>query len=277
MKCSSCDLETYMPFKCPYCEQYFCVEHRLPENHACPESWRARAPRDRSPPLLTGKKGSGSPVFEHKITYAQPGYRGGGVISFSHTELKHLLAGGLLTLAIGLSMPLWWGTDFYASPLPLIVLAFLFAVSFLSHELAHKVAAQQYGLWAEFRITPFGALITLLSTISPFKIISPGTVIVAGVADKDVIGRTAVVGPVTNIVFALAFFVITHLVQVTHVMSYALMYTVMINAFIALFNLLPFGILDGFKVFEWNKLVWLIIFTLSIVLTIYGATSFSLF
>jgi Zn-dependent protease len=216
-------------------------------------------------------------VFEHRVTYAQPVYRSSGIISFSHTELKHLLVGGLLTLAIGLSMPLWWGAGFYASPLPLIVLAFLFAVSFLSHELAHKVAAQQYGLWAEFRITPYGALITLLSTISPFKIISPGTVVVAGVADKGIIGRTAVVGPVTNIVFALVFFFITQLVQVTGVMGYALMYTVMINAFIALFNLLPFGILDGYKVFEWNKIIWLIVFIPSIVLTVYGATSFSFF
>ena len=216
-------------------------------------------------------------MFEHGVTYAQPVYRGRGVISFSHTELKHLLVGGLLTLAIGLSMPLWWGTGFYSSPLPLIVLAFLFSISFLSHELAHKVAAQHYGLWAEFRITPYGALITLLSTISPFKIISPGTVVVAGVADKDVIGRTAVVGPLTNIVFALIFFVLTQLVQVTGIMRWVLLYTVMINAFIALFNLLPFGILDGFKVFAWNKAVWFTVFIPSIALTIFSATSFSFF
>lgn len=276
VKCVSCDVETYMPFKCPYCGQHFCVEHRLPENHDCPESWRARAPREKPLPVLTGKKGRGRPRFEHSVTYAQPAYRNNRVISFSKTELKHLVIGGLLTLAIGLSMPLWWERSFYASPLPLIVLALLFAVSFLSHEIAHKLAAQQYGLWAEFRITTYGALITLLSIISPFKIISPGTVIVAGMADKKVIGKTAVAGPLTNITFALLFLAITQLARVPGAMGEALMYTMLINAFIALFNLLPFGILDGFKVFEWNKVVWLTVFAPSIALTIYSATSFPL-
>ena len=27
-----------LPFKCPYCGKYFCIEHRLPENHNCPNS-----------------------------------------------------------------------------------------------------------------------------------------------------------------------------------------------------------------------------------------------
>ncbi|MFB6075639.1 MAG: rhomboid family intramembrane serine protease [Candidatus Aenigmatarchaeota archaeon] len=39
MKCSYCgkDLdEEGMPFKCKFCSEYFCAEHRLPENHDCP-------------------------------------------------------------------------------------------------------------------------------------------------------------------------------------------------------------------------------------------------
>ena len=28
------------------------------------------------------------------------------------------------------------------------------------------------------------------------------------------------------------------------------------NAWIAMFNLLPFGVLDGQKIFDWNKVVW---------------------
>jgi len=32
-----------LPFKCRYCGEYFCVEHQLPENHACPglDDWKA--------------------------------------------------------------------------------------------------------------------------------------------------------------------------------------------------------------------------------------------
>jgi len=35
-KCAFCGKEVSMPFVCPYCGQTFCAEHRLPENHDCP-------------------------------------------------------------------------------------------------------------------------------------------------------------------------------------------------------------------------------------------------
>jgi len=34
-KCSFCDKDTLMPFKCKYCGNDFCTQHRLPENHEC--------------------------------------------------------------------------------------------------------------------------------------------------------------------------------------------------------------------------------------------------
>jgi Zn-dependent protease len=40
-----------------------------------------------------------------------------------------------------------------------------------------------------------------------------------------------------------------------------------INAFMALFNLIPFGVLDGLKVFRWNKQVWLVLLALAALLT----------
>lgn len=36
-KCAYCDRVVYLPYKCNYCGQYFCDEHRLPFNHNCPE------------------------------------------------------------------------------------------------------------------------------------------------------------------------------------------------------------------------------------------------
>ena len=35
-KCQLCKKDVFMPFQCSYCGQYFCDEHRLPENHLCP-------------------------------------------------------------------------------------------------------------------------------------------------------------------------------------------------------------------------------------------------
>jgi len=35
-KCERCGKEVLLPFVCPYCGKTFCAEHRLPENHQCP-------------------------------------------------------------------------------------------------------------------------------------------------------------------------------------------------------------------------------------------------
>ena len=36
MKCQLCKEEVFLPYKCSYCGQYFCDDHRLPEQHQCP-------------------------------------------------------------------------------------------------------------------------------------------------------------------------------------------------------------------------------------------------
>jgi Zn-dependent protease len=151
----------------------------------------------------------------------------------------------------------------------LSALAVVFTASFMIHELAHKMTAQHHGLWAEFRVTMFGALITLLSIISPFKIIAPGAVMVGGVAGRKTIGRTAIAGPLTNISLALVFLVLTT-IWPPDAIAFVFYFGLLINSFVALFNLIPFGVLDGFKVFFWNKPVWAVVFSLSLVLTIYS-------
>jgi hypothetical protein len=35
LKCEHCGEEVALPYKCSFCGGYFCVEHRLPENHDC--------------------------------------------------------------------------------------------------------------------------------------------------------------------------------------------------------------------------------------------------
>lgn len=36
MKCQQCNNEVSLPFRCSYCQGYFCADHKLPENHRCP-------------------------------------------------------------------------------------------------------------------------------------------------------------------------------------------------------------------------------------------------
>ena len=46
MRCALCKKEVYLPYRCSYCGQYFCDDHRLPEQHMCPglpeRSWESR-------------------------------------------------------------------------------------------------------------------------------------------------------------------------------------------------------------------------------------------
>ena len=97
---------------------------------------------------------------------------------------------------------------------------------------------------------------------------APGAVMVGGMADRKTIGRTSIAGPLTNITLALVFLVFTQVLQGPIVFVFD--FGVMINSFIALFNLIPFGVLDGFKVFFWNKGVWGIVFSVSLALTVYS-------
>ena len=149
-------------------------------------------------------------------------------------------------------------------------LVVVFTLSFLLHEIAHKLSAQHYGLWAEFRLTLWGAIITLVSMLPfPFfKIISPGAVMIAGSVTEKEVGKTALAGPLTNIAIST---ICTTVLIVTQNTFYGAIpfFGAWINAIIAVFNLIPFGIMDGLKVFQWNKLVWTAAFIASLVLTVY--------
>ena len=147
--------------------------------------------------------------------------------------------------------------------LDVAILSIAFTASFVLHELAHKFSAQHFNLWAEFRVTLQGALITLISIFLPFKLISPGAVMIAGSGTKETVGKTAIAGPITNIVLSIACILIAALGQPLFLV------VAFINAFLAVFNLIPFGVMDGLKVFMWNKIVWTTIFVAAASLSIY--------
>ncbi|MEM3700466.1 MAG: AN1-type zinc finger domain-containing protein [Candidatus Bathyarchaeia archaeon] len=256
MKCQKCQQEVFLPFRCPYCGGYFCPEHRLPEAHECPNMELARAPKEEIRMPIIQKQKS----YEYTVTYL-PVQTAKRKVYFSAKEVKHLTIAALLVSGIGLSSAI------YLMELNSLVLFILIILpSFFIHEIAHKIVAQREGFWAEFRLTFTGILLTIISMLSPFfKIISPGAVMISGFADKERIGKIAIAGPTTNIILSTGFFVIAFLLPQNNLI-FAI--GTAFNAWIALFNLIPFGILDGFKIFLWNKKVWASAFTISLVLTL---------
>jgi Zn-dependent protease len=206
---------------------------------------------------MTAQSWSETPSYKYTVSYTPQSSR---VFWFSKTELKHLSIGALLVMGVGFTYFLTTVTDL----LSLAILSIAFTLSFLLHEIAHKFSAQYFNIWAEFRLTMQGALITLISIFLPFKIISPGAVMLVGSGTRETVGKTAVSGPVTNIIIS------TFCIMIAAITTADLFLIVaFINALLAVFNLIPFGILDGLKVFKWNKTIWAVAFAAAIVLIAY--------
>src|SRR5215831_135491 len=246
MRCYTCDLEENIPFRCNYCRQSFCHLHRIPINHSCPYIDKYTEKRR----LMTdGNYDSSNNIVRALL--------GAIKIKSSRTELLHLSIATLLITGVGLSFNHYR----YISWQFLVV----FISAFLVHELAHKFLAQYYGSWAEFRAQLYGLVITAISAlpIMPFKFIAPGAVMV-GLSDTNKFGRVALIGPLTNLVMGFSFLISTYIYPY-HSYLYA---GASFNAWIALFNLLPFGVLDGEKIFNWNKIAWGLTMTSTMVLFI---------
>ena len=221
----------------------------MSESHNCPEVWRAKTRREEPP------------SYEFKVTY-QPSRA--TRFRFSQTEIRDLTLSALLVSGVGLSL---LGFGILGSPVIIVaMLVAVFTASFFIHEMAHKFVAQRFGLWAEFRLTLTGAILTLISIISPFKIISPGAVMIAGAAGTDTVGKTAIAGPVTNLVICGISFALTLLLPSYSFPFEVALFSAAFNAFIAALNLIPFGMFDGWKIFQWSKLIWALSFASAVLL-----------
>jgi len=205
---------------------------------------------------------------------------------FSNIEIRHLLISmGVLTIAFSLLITrnnVIYGllSGFRLNILPYgIGLAFLGVVTaFFFHEISHKFMAQKFGLWAEYRMFPQGLrLALLLGIFTPIVFAAPGAVMFRGESRTFETGQIAVSGPLANIVIAMItlpvyLFVLYEDVLIGQIVGFICL----INAFLATFNLLPFGPLDGMKVIRWNATVWIILLIIAIVILTQILPRFSL-
>ncbi|MDY7081883.1 MAG: metalloprotease [Halobacteria archaeon] len=147
---------------------------------------------------------------------------------------------------------------------------------FLLHELAHKVVAQRYGHWAEFRADYEMLVIAVVSGIVGFLFAAPGAVRISSRSGRGITARESgiisVAGPVTNLALFVVFFVLALVVAPLNVeiLNNVARLGTFINAFLAAFNMLPFGPLDGRKVKRWNLGVFALTFVVSVVLALYS-------
>jgi Zn-dependent protease len=145
-----------------------------------------------------------------------------------------------------------------------VFLTLILFLVFLPHELMHKAIAQRYGLFAEFRIVPYYALLTLLFLLLlPFKLFAPGAVMIGGATSSREYGKTAAAGPGTNLVIGGTLFGIAFIFP-----GYAsyFLFGAWFSGWLAFFNMLPISPFDGEKVLHWSRASFAVLFFASLVL-----------
>jgi Zn-dependent protease len=203
--------------------------------------------------------------------------------SIGKTEAKDLLL-SLIALTVAFSIV---GGRRLPEAEVFLISAIGVGTGFLLHEMAHKFAAQRYGYWAEYRANFTGLIMVVILAFAGFIFAAPGAVMIRKIsvapdvwqdpASHELLEEKAkreelvisLAGPMTNIVLVFFFFLLmaTGATKVGFGAS-AASFALFINLSLAAFNLLPFGPLDGKKVFDSNRMVWAIVAVPTILATL---------
>jgi Zn-dependent protease len=150
---------------------------------------------------------------------------------------------------------------------------------FLLHEMAHKLVAQRFGYFAEYRANRLGLVLIVLMAFAGFIFAAPGAVMISRPAVprefywQDPTGLEelarqekkeelwiSLAGPMTNIALVAIFLaLLVSGMARGGIFAGAASFALFINLTLAAFNLLPFGPLDGKKIYDANRLVWVIV------------------
>ncbi|MGV8140953.1 MAG: hypothetical protein ACP5NW_00775 [Candidatus Woesearchaeota archaeon] len=193
-------------------------------------------------------------------------------IHTSNTELKDLLIAWLfVSIAFAIARTADKGITFNTFIsieflIFMIISAATVGIAFLFHELAHKIVAQRYKCWAEFRadinMLMMGVLISFLGVV----FIAPGAVMIFGHINQRQNGIISMAGPLTNIILAIILLPFTFMNFSSWIINEIIASGYLINAWLALFNMIPLWNFDGAKIYAWNRKVFFALIILAIFL-----------
>ena len=151
---------------------------------------------------------------------------------------------------------------------------------FILHELGHKFVSMKYGYWAEFKLWPQGLIFALITSFFGFVFAAPGAVYTyANYMTDEINGKISIAGPVVNIILAIIFLAVATAIYPSALYSQtqALIFIICatgysVNSFLAVFNLLPIGNLDGSKVLRWNVGIWIVTIAIAGIMTYMSMT-----
>ena len=185
-------------------------------------------------------------------------------MNFSDTEIEHLIKAWIaISLAFAILLS---GRDIFSSDfgLMLLVSGFTVGLGFVLHELGHKYVAQRYNCLAEFRAFNGMLVLAILMSFLGFIFAAPGAVMINGYVNREKNGKISAAGPIVNLGLAVIFIGLI-LVGFVNMFTH---YGLLINSWLATFNLIPFWNLDGKKILRWNKVVYFSMLGLRIVFLI---------
>lgn len=188
------------------------------------------------------------------------------MIKFSSSEVRDILISMLVIAGVFAYILTNRDINLAISVLPITLIAV--GLGFVLHELAHKFLAMHYGFWAEYKLWVEGLILAIVTSYFGFVFAAPGAVYIHGdyISDEQN-GKISLAGPLTNIVLALIFLGLTFVFSSNDYLLTIASIGFTINSFLALFNLIPFSVLDGAKIFRWNPIIWVITATVAFVMT----------
>jgi len=179
-------------------------------------------------------------------------------------ELKDIVKAWL---AISLAFGILLLSDNKSLGFSLFTAAITVGLGFLVHELSHRYFARKFHKHAEFKANNGMLLLAILMSFFGFVFAAPGAVVISGFVTRKEGGIIATSGPAANLALALLFLPFVFIFPHTNLALIAY-YGIMINAWLALFNLIPFFGFDGHRIMEWNKLVYAGMLALAIALNV---------
>lgn len=179
--------------------------------------------------------------------------------------------------ALVFAFGMFWGDQFAADGIDsistFIILLFAIGIGFIAHEMAHKWMAINFGAAARFVLWPQGILLLFLFAIlkSPIIFAATGAVyIYKPYISKRENGLISLAGPATNLALCLVFFMVLATsqslnIELTKTVGSICTFGIVMNAFLAAFNLLPIFVLDGNKIIAWDSKVWALAMIISMI------------
>jgi len=201
------------------------------------------------------------------------------MFKFTSSEVRYLI---IAFLFISLCFAILYArrdTSFLMQILSMIMIAV--GLGFILHELGHKFVSMKYGYWAEFKLWPQGLILALVTSFFGFVFAAPGAVYTyANYMTDEINGKISVAGPVVNIILSLVFLLIAASIypQAIYSETFATVFLVCsmgfsINSYLAVFNMIPIGNLDGSKVLRWNIGIWIVVIGIAGVMTYLSMTT----